>query len=106
MSYKTQIEQTLSSLKREKKKLAQKLSQHDLYEQDLLHYIEFEKYDAVIGSKILKKLKENRRGRRLVKDELNKIDCAISALKAYFEKPKRGKKYHYKILKKDEFSCR
>lgn len=50
------------------------LSEYDLQEQDILHYIELKKCDAVMGSKLMKKLKEITANRRIVKEERTSLD--------------------------------
>ena len=74
--------------------------QYDMQEQDILHYIEFEKYDAVTGSKLLKKLKEIRIGRRNIKNEyedLQSILCRLdnAGLKGY---KRKQKDYEYRTV--------
>ena len=54
--------------------LINNLSDLDLEEQDLLHYIETEKFNAVEGYKLSKKIKEIRLERRKVKNELALIN--------------------------------
>ena len=46
------------------------LSQSDLEEQDLLHYLEFERLSACQISKIAKKIKEVRNARRKIKEQI------------------------------------
>lgn len=50
-------------------------SKYDSEQQDILHYIEFNKYDAVTGSKLLKELRAVRLRRRAIKEE---VDCLRS----------------------------
>jgi hypothetical protein len=54
--------------------LISNLSDLDLEEQDLLHYIETEKFNAVEGYKLSKKIKEIRLERRKVKNELSLVN--------------------------------
>lgn len=54
--------------------LINNLSDLDLEEQDLLHYIETEKFNAVEGYKLSRKIKEIRLERRKVKNELALIN--------------------------------
>lgn len=51
-------------------KLAKEHSEIDKQREDLLHYIEFGRYDAVEGWALLSKLKEVQCKRRVIKDEL------------------------------------
>lgn len=55
--------------------------EYDLQQQDILHFIEFEKYDAPTGSKILKKLKEIRQRRREIKDEYEELQSILRKMK-------------------------
>jgi len=56
-------------------------SKYDLAEQDILHYIEFERYDAVTGSKLLKKLKEIRIQRREIKTEYEELQSILGKVR-------------------------
>lgn len=100
MSYRTQIDQTYQSLKRAQQKLSSKISRYDLYQSDLLHYIENEKYDAAMGSQLLKKLKENRIARRKYKKEQEEVFRMLQALDTFYAKHP-SKKYHYRIADKE-----
>lgn len=64
---------TLNEFEDNKEQLVQELSTCDLKEQDVLHYIELEKFNCVDGYKLAKKLKEIRQERRKVKNQLNLI---------------------------------
>jgi len=57
MSYTEKINVLYIEMKKRYQDLDTLKRQYDLIEQDILHYIEFEKYNAVIGSKLLKKIK-------------------------------------------------
>lgn len=63
----------LKKVKERKKELEPQISNYDLQEQDILHYIEIKKCDAIISSKLMKKLKEIRQKRRIVKEEYNAL---------------------------------
>jgi hypothetical protein len=54
-------------------KLNHELSQADLYEQDILHTIEKGKFNAADGYKLSKKLHDNRKRRREIKNELEPL---------------------------------
>lgn len=74
--------------------------EYDMQEQDILHYIEFEKYDAATGSRLLKKLKEIRIGRRDIKNEYEDLQSILrrldnAGLKGYHRKQKR---YEYRTV--------
>jgi hypothetical protein len=84
--------------------LHQLKSNYDLKEQDILHYIEFEKYDAVTGSKLLKSLKKVRIDRRNIKDEYEELQSILMRLKnAGLKNYKRPQKtYTYRIISLDQ----
>lgn len=74
--------------------------EYDMQEQDILHYIEFEKYDAATGSKLLKRLKEIRIGRREIKNEYEDLQSILrrlnnAGLKNY---KRKQKKYTYRTV--------
>lgn len=86
---------------KERKRLAAELSRYDSYQSDLLHYLEFEPCDAVTSAKIMKTLKTNRKNRRVIKDQINRLNSMTDKLKNnvnvnIFEKPK-NKKYSYRV---------
>ena len=65
MSQATQMKQQfLLDLAKRRKELFEQLSQRNHEQQDLLHFLENEKYDAVVMVKIAKQIKENRLLRR------------------------------------------
>lgn len=55
------------------KELTKIISEYDLQEQDILHYIEMKKFDAVMGSMLMKKLKEITMNRRTAKEEFSAL---------------------------------
>lgn len=70
----------LNRIKKRKDELNQQLSNADLEEQDLLHLLEFEKFNGITLIKIAKKLKDIRVKRREIKNEweqLNKIHTKL-----------------------------
>lgn len=75
-------------------------SEYDMIEQDILHFIEFEKYDAVAGAKLLKKLKETRISRRETKNEYEELQSILRRMKNAglnnYKRPK--KKYTYRTV--------
>ena len=99
-----------------KEELTKELSNCDLREQDILHYIESEKFNSVDGYKLAKKIKEIRQERRKVKNQLNLIkvfqDNSNKMINSSNRKflittlSKTNKKlleseYKYKIIKKE-----
>jgi hypothetical protein len=75
-------------------------SKYDLAEQDILHYIEFEKYDAATGARLLKKLKEIRIQRREIKSEYEELQSILHKIKnAGLNNYKRPQKtYSYRTV--------
>lgn len=76
-----QINDLSSQLQSRYDQLNKLKSDYDLIEQDILHYIEFEKYDAIAGAKLLKKLKEIRIERRKIKTEYEDTQSILGRLK-------------------------
>ena len=60
--------------------LTQQLSQYDLEQQDILHFIENKKLNAVQMSKVFRLLKEIRESRRKTKNELSRYTSLASKL--------------------------
>ena len=75
-SYKDFIKQ----IKEEHKKCYEKLSQCDLAINDALHYLEFEKCDAVAMVKVAKMIKELRQERRQAKNSIDLTQRIISSI--------------------------
>ena len=85
-------QQFLRDLAKRRTELYEQLSQYDNEEQDLLHFIENEKYDAVTMVKVAKLLKDNRLARRKIKVELEQLQSirdtvAHRNLQKFAEKP-------------------
>lgn len=74
------------------KELNQEQSKWDIKQDEILHYIENHKLDAVKGCRVLKILKQVRTERRIVKNEID----VIQSLKATFID-----KYKNKFIEKD-----
>lgn len=74
-----QLKQAFDDIEAYENELSQKLSNYDLQQQDLLHYLENEICDAVDLVKIATKLKSIRQQRRVCKVEQDKILSATSA---------------------------
>ena len=74
------------------KELREEQSKWDIKQDEILHYIENHKLDAVKGCKLLKTLKQVRNERRIVKNEID----TIQSLKATFID-----KYKNKFIEKD-----
>lgn len=73
-------QQIIEEMREEKTKLFDELSKYDSYENDLLHYIEFEPCDAIMSAKLMKALKKNRHNRRMIKNEISQLDCMVGRM--------------------------
>ena len=80
MSHTKEMTDLYNKFKERYRTLGQSLSKYDLLEQQILHYIEIEKYSAASGSLILKKLREVRLLRRDVKEEYYELEGIIHRL--------------------------
>lgn len=69
----------LSKVNERKDELAKIISQYDSEQDDILHYIEMKKCDAIMSAKLMKKLKEVREQRRVTKEEFSAVS-SISML--------------------------
>jgi hypothetical protein len=100
MSHASSFNDYINGLRKQYNDLNNKKSNYDLAEQDILHYIEFEKYDAPTGSKLLKKLKEIRLARREIKDEYEELQSILHKIKnAGLNNYKRPQKnYTYRTI--------
>ena len=74
--------------------LSKLLSNYDLQEQDILHYIEMKKCDAITSAKLMKKLKEVTCARRVVKEEYCSLNSLTTNLKR--NKYKNNQEYTFK----------
>ena len=72
----------LSKLSMRCNSLTQKLSKMDLKEQDMLHFLEDGKYDAVVMVKLAKQMRELRKARRVVKVEIEQIQSLMATMNA------------------------
>lgn len=80
MSHSAELNEYVSSLRKRYNEIIGTQSKYDLAEQDILHFIEFEKCDAVTGSKLLKKLKEVRILRREIKNECEELQSILDKI--------------------------
>lgn len=71
----TQLKEAFDNVEAYRKQLSTKVSEYDLQEQDLLHYIENEVCNAVDLVKIATKLKDIRKKRRVYKVELERLQA-------------------------------
>lgn len=74
----------------------QKIASYDSQEQDLLHYLENEKCDAVDMVRVAKELKNIRKHRRLAKIEVDKCNSIHSVIANKDLKKFEDKTYMYK----------
>lgn len=99
MYWKEQINNLELELRKRKKELTKKYEECNNKQQDLLHAIEFEKYSASQGAKMLKVLKELRAERRAVDNELEEVKELLQRFsngKLLSYTPKTAKKYTYR----------
>lgn len=76
-----------------KEELCKELSKKDGEQEDILHYLEFKKCDAIIASKLVKKLKEVRKERRLIKEELEAVQRITQGIN---ERKEKNKDYKFR----------
>ena len=81
----------LDKVNKRKSELVKLQSEYDLQRQDILHYIEMKKCDAIISAKLMKKLKEVREKRRAIKEEL----AALTSIRDSSRKSKYKNKTTY-----------
>jgi hypothetical protein len=67
------VQNVYQNLNENLEKLSAKHREYSAKEQDLLHYIEFQKYDAIAASKLVKTLRQVRQEMRVVKDEYDSL---------------------------------
>ena len=94
--YLKEYNEYLDRIVKRKTEISAELSKVDLAEQDILHYLEFEKCDAVTMVKITKKLKTLRAERRLIKNELEEITKVHTRIGGKQLKATENKTYTYK----------
>jgi hypothetical protein len=88
--------QFLHDLTKRYNELIALLSKYDCEEQDLLHFIENEKYDAVTMVKVTKELKDVRISRRVIKVELEQVKSMKDQLSNKNHEKFAKKTYKYK----------
>lgn len=76
-----EVKQYFKSIESEFDTARASLSSLDQQEQQILHYIEFGKYNAAQGSKLLKRLKEVRLQRRVPKKQIEELGVILSHMK-------------------------
>ena len=112
-SYLKSLEELSSKIDSSFESSRKELSKYDSELCDIYHYIEFGKYDAIEGWRILKILKDTLKKRRDAKDALAIKDSINSSLKTYIKKASDSyekyklsvtgeRKYNYrtKVIKK------
>ena len=88
--------QFLQDLTKRRNELNVSLSRYDNEEQDLLHFFENEKYDAVTMVKVAKQLKEVRVARRAIKVELEQVQSMRDQLSQRNHEKFAEKSYEYR----------
>ena len=76
----TEVQTLYDRLKTDYKDAKAKESAIDILQQNILHYIEIENYNAAQGSQLIKKLKEVRKARRIIKAQCNELQVLVSRL--------------------------
>ena len=93
----------LEEMNKRQKEISALYSKLDLQRQDLLHFLELEKYDAVTMMKISKKIVDVSKKRREAKYKLSELDAILSRMKSPLkdrkEIVKNKSKYKTDILK-------
>ena len=93
----------LEEMNKRRKEISALYSKLDLQRQDLLHFLELEKYDAVIMMKISKKIVDVSKKRREAKYKLSELDAILSRMKSPLKDRKEivnnKSKYKTDILK-------
>lgn len=93
----------LEEMNKHRKEISALYSKLDLQRQDLLHFLELEKYDAVTMMRISKKIVEISKKRREAKYKLSELDAIISRMKSPLKDRKEivkdKSKYKTDILK-------
>lgn len=77
-----------SEIEKRRKELSKKVSELDLKEQDILHFLETESYNAVVMVKATKKIKLLRQERRVFKQELSVVDTIYNRMKKPIQEQK------------------
>ena len=80
MSYVTEFNEYAQKMEALKTELCSQLSAVDKEQEDILHFFEFDTYDAVTMVMVTKKLKEVRQKRRGIKRQLESITPICSRL--------------------------
>lgn len=93
----------LEEMIKRQKEISALYSKLDLQRQDLLHFLELEKYDAITMMKISKKIVDVSKKRREVKYKLSELDAILSRMKSPLKDRKEivndKSKYKTDILK-------
>lgn len=78
-----------------KRELEEKISEIDSKQQDILHYLEFEKCDAITMMKLTKRLKTLREERRVIKNEWIELEPVCQRLNNMVSTRKQKKECAY-----------
>lgn len=92
----SKIREIEAEIRKEMKTLSVVLGDIDGKVNDILHFIEFEKYSASEGARLLKQLKSLRQERRDVKDRHSELHSDLSRVKtmSFRERKKENRCYH------------
>jgi len=108
----------LDQIEKECKNYTKNYSQHDLMIEDILHKIEFDKFNAYEGYMLCKQLQNIRQERRIIKDELEPLQSLKNTIQnsnirktleraknnvVRIEKFKQSRIYRPKVLKNLSF---
>ena len=97
--YISQYNVFFEKLIKQREELKGKLCRCDLEQEDILHFIEFEKYDAITMVKLVKKLKNVRQRRREIKDQYQVAQMMCDRLKNQSKNEDRSYNYRTDITK-------
>ena len=75
-----EVQELYKRLKRDYEEAKVRESEIDILQQNILHYIEIENYNAAQGSQLIKKLKEVRKARRVIKAQCNELQLLVCRL--------------------------
>ena len=96
MGYIKEYNDYVSKIEEKKKEICKLISQKDLEQQDILHYLEFEKCNAATSARLMKRLKSLRAERRAVKDDLDELNKVLDKIGHKAIKDPKPKKYTYR----------
>lgn len=96
--YRQYVFDTINALNRRAEELQKELTQKQLAQEDILHYIEFGSVDAVGRTKLFNALKKVRLERREIKEECERMQSAKSRLSAVLSRPTPTRTYVPRVV--------